>query len=185
MNIEVVIRQCLDNDIRGKELMYKSFYGYINAIIIRYVTNRFDTEELINDTFVKVFRHLPHFIVGKNTDETLKMFKGWMARIASNTAIDYVRKNHRLPLFDSPEGKHETYTPCYINTDIEVKDIIILLNQLSDTQRIIFNMHEIEGYTHEEIATHLNITANSSRVILVRTKKKLQKLYISFNKIVE
>lgn len=59
-----------------------------------------------------------------------------------------------------------------------VEDIMKLLKQLPDVQRSIFNLFEIEGYSHEEIGEMLNIPESTSRTYLTRAKQRLRKLYI-------
>jgi RNA polymerase sigma factor (sigma-70 family) len=51
------------------------------------------------------------------------------------------------------------------------------LDALPETQRIIFNMYEIEGFSHDEISKMLDISGSSSRVYLTRAKNKLRTLY--------
>ena len=58
--------------------------------------------------------------------------------------------------------------------DLHVKDLLNVLNQLPDMQRIIFNLHAVEGYSHAEIATLMNIAESSSRVYLTRARQFLQ-----------
>jgi len=52
-----------------------------------------------------------------------------------------------------------------------------LIDQLPSIQQVIFNMHAIEGFTHEEIAKELNMLPNTSRVYLKRARAKLMTLY--------
>jgi len=51
-----------------------------------------------------------------------------------------------------------------------------LLEKLPDQMRVIFNLYEIEGYSHKEIAATLNIAESSSRTYLTRAKMKLRNL---------
>lgn len=61
---------------------------------------------------------------------------------------------------------------------LAVEDILKLLNQIPDVQRSIFNLFEIEGYTHEEIGKMLDIPESTSRTYLTRAKQRLRKLYV-------
>jgi RNA polymerase sigma-70 factor (ECF subfamily) len=56
------------------------------------------------------------------------------------------------------------------------QEIIALLQQLPDDQQLIFNLYEVEGYSHKEIAEKLSISESSSRVYLTRAKHKLRQL---------
>jgi RNA polymerase sigma-70 factor (ECF subfamily) len=62
---------------------------------------------------------------------------------------------------------------------LEYEDMLSLIQQLPDIQRSIFNLYEIEGYSHEEIGKELSIPESTSRTYLTRAKQKLRKLYLS------
>ena len=53
-------------------------------------------------------------------------------------------------------------------------DIIWMIKQLPAVQSAVFNLYEIDGYSHKEIANLLSIPASSSRVYLIRAKEKLK-----------
>jgi RNA polymerase sigma-70 factor (ECF subfamily) len=97
LKLDQIISECIKGDRKSKEWLYKFFYGYLMAVMIRYITKTHEAEELVNDSFIKIFNHLHHFKLPQDPVEHLKGFKGWMARIASRTAIDFLRidKNHR------------------------------------------------------------------------------------------
>jgi len=158
--------------------MYKSFYGYLMGIILRYVNNSYDGEELVNDCFIKIFKNIESFQPPKEAAELSKTFKGWIARIASRTAIDKLRtlKNQSY-VDDLPEDEHPV-SQVTIASDLHVQDILKLLNDLPDTHRLVFNLYEIEGFAHDEISKMMNIPESSSRVYLTRAKNKLRALYL-------
>ena len=168
---------CLKNNNKSKEVVYKTYYGYMLAVILRYINDRNDVEELVNDSFVKVFKGLNTFIFPTNLNETELAFKGWMSKIASRTAIDFLRsKRHLFVITNLAECQEPIVEINVINT-INVKDILKLLNQLPQIQRIVFNMYEVEGFSHTEIAKILTIPDSSSRVYLTRAKNRLRTLY--------
>lgn len=158
--------------------MYKTYYGYLMAVVMRYINNRNDSEELVNDTFIKIFLHISQFHMPDEPQEIEKAFKGWISRIASRNSIDYLRKKKLITEdFDGvPDTKHPLIYSQALD-QLHVQDILNLLNTLPESQRIIFNMYEIEGFSHEEIAAFLNIPENICRVYLGRAKQKLRKLY--------
>lgn len=160
-------------------MMYKSFYGYIMGIILRYTKNMADGEELVNDTFIKIFKHVEHFKAPTNPLALQKSFKGWVAQIASRTAIDNIRRT-KIQFYVDDLGEEELKNePVNIASNLEVDDILNLLNYLPELQRLVFNLYEIEGFSHEEIANMLNIPESSSRVYLTRSKNKLRSLYLN------
>jgi len=178
LRIEEIIQGCKKNDNSCKEMMYKSFYGYLMGIILRYVNNSYDGEELVNDCFIKIFKNIESFHAPNNPADLQKTFKGWIGKIASRTAIDKLRtlKNHSY-VDDLSENDHPV-SHVSIASDLHVQDILKLLNNLPDTQRLVFNLYEIEGFAHDEISKMMNIPESSSRVYLTRAKNKLRTLYL-------
>lgn len=177
LKIEEALKGCLQNKTKSKEMIYKSFYGYLMGVVFRYVNDRNDAEELVNDCFIKIFKNIATFTFPENPDELQKAFKGWIAKISSRTAIDFLRtKKTKMYVDDIDEHQHPV-TEVNVISKLNVQDILSLLDALPETQRIIFNMYEIEGFSHDEISKMLGISGSSSRVYLTRAKDKLRTLY--------
>jgi RNA polymerase sigma factor (sigma-70 family) len=177
LNFENAIAGCLRNDNKSKEMVYKSFYGYLMGVTLRYVDDRNDAEELVNDSFIKVFKSIGQFNAPKSGDQMLKAFKGWIARISSRTAIDFLRSKRTFLYVDDIVEEQQPVTELNAISQLNVQDIMRLLNQLPETHKLIFNMYEIEGYSHEEISKLLSMPESSCRVYLTRAKNKLRELY--------
>src|SRR5690606_40444720 len=71
--------------------VYKTYYGYAMAVVLRYVQAEMEAEEIVNESFVKVFRKLNAFEMHAEDGVLEKTFKSWLARIAVNTSIDVLR----------------------------------------------------------------------------------------------
>lgn len=167
------IRGCKKQKLKYQEKLYKHFYSYAMSICLRYSYSEEEAGEVLNDSFMKVFTKIDKY------DENLS-FKSWFRRIIINTSIDYYRKNskHRQNT-DIEDAIHESDNYSAIE-QMSAEDILQLLDQLSTQYRIVFNLYEIEGYSHEEIGKMLNISASTSRTNLTRAKKKLKMLYHKF-----
>ncbi|WP_379086882.1 RNA polymerase sigma factor [Pedobacter sp. UC225_65] len=177
LKFEEIIAGCLNQNSKSKEMVYKSFYGYLMAVVLRYVNERNDAEELVNDSFIKIFKAIVQFNLPKNTEEHQRAFKAWIAKIASRTAIDFLRTKRSLLSIDEITEHQEPLTEVTVIAALNVKDILKLLDALPETQKLIFNLFEIEGFSHDEISKILNIPESSSRVYLARAKNKLRTLY--------
>lgn len=177
LKFEDAIAGCLRNDNKSKEMVYKSFYGYLMGVILRYVDDRNDAEELVNDSFIKIFKAIGQFNSSRQDDELQKVFKGWIARISSRTAIDFLRGKKTFLYVDDITEEQQPLTELNAISQLNVQDIMKLLNDLPQTHKLIFNMYEIEGFSHEEISKTLRIPESSSRVYLTRAKNKLRELY--------
>lgn len=164
---------------KSMEVLYKKYYGYILAIILRYVRQQEDAEELVNESFVRVFANIGKFVGKGKGEEFENFFKAWLSKICVNVSIDFLRaKKMSLSLDDiDVEDKEMPFTMA--SDELQVKDILALMNKLPELQRTIFNLYEVEGYNHEEIAEMLNIPDGTSRTYLMRAKKKLKALYMA------
>jgi len=171
------IAGCLKNDSKSKELIYKSFYGYLMGVILRYVKERDDAQELVNDSFIKIFKGVSKFNAPPDQEQFEKAFKGWIGKIASRTAIDFLRSKKTFLYVDDLGENQHPLSPVTAISKLNVQDILKLLDALPETHRLIFNMYEIEGFSHEEISKLLKIPESSSRVYLTRAKTKLRDLY--------
>jgi len=169
-----LIQEARKGDPRSLERLYKHFYGYAMSVALRYSGNREEACEIVNDSFMKVFDKLEQYSEGNS-------FKGWLRRILINTSVDYYRKNLRFSgMVDIEQVEVEA---CHANAvdDLSREDILLLLGELPDNLRIIFNMFEIEGYKHNEIAAHLNIPSSTCRTYLARAKDMLREKVIALN----
>jgi RNA polymerase sigma factor (sigma-70 family) len=174
-DLRKLIEGCIGKIEKSKEMLYKQFFGYALSVAMLYNNNRNDAIEVVDDSFMKVFLVIHTFDIDQP-------FKPWLRKIVINTSIDRFRKTYKkisiendfLPVV--PDN-----TPGIIS-QLTSQDILRLVNQLPNIQKIVFGLYEIEGFSHDEIATKLNIPESSSRVYLTRAKKKLRELFrIYFN----
>lgn len=167
-----LIEGCRNGQLKSQEALYRCFYAFAMSVCIRYTANREDALEALNDSFMKVFDHIDRY-------DPEKPFKSWFRRILVNTCLDHSRSNRSylaMTDFDHPVEEHSTEAEYEMAMTVE--DILSLFGQLPEIGRIIFNLYEIEGYSHEEIAGMLDIAPGTSRSYLSRTKKRLESLYV-------
>jgi RNA polymerase sigma factor (sigma-70 family) len=164
---EDLISQCKKGSLKYQEMLYKQFYGFAMGISLRYSLNRDDAMEAVNDAFIKVFKSIVNF----NSD---KPFKAWLRTIIVNSAIDRRRKDLKFQLNVELENAAPIGTNASAIESLNAQDILKLMKGLPAMQLAIFNLYEIDGYSHDEIAKLLNIPTSSSRVYLSRAKERLR-----------
>lgn len=180
LSLRTALEQCaISNTEKSKAYLYKKFYGYVMAIVIRYMKHEMEAEELANECFVKIFNKITTFSLHEDTAILEKTFKSWIARIAVNTSIDALRVRKQMYMLDDLNSNDTIHYAVDNGSRLEYEDMLSLIQQLPDIQRSIFNLYEIEGYSHEEIGKELGIPESTSRTYLTRAKQKLRKLYIS------
>ncbi len=161
-----LIEHCKQQDRKAQKALYERFGPRMKSVCLRYCYNRSLAEEVLNRGFLKVFKHLETY---KGTGS----FEGWMRQIMVRTCLDENRKNNLLKVDEEVEvHMQETFSASNQKHDAEY--ILGLIDALPYGYRIVFNLYEIEGYSHKEIAVQLGITDSASRSQLTRAKKILQ-----------
>lgn len=150
-------------------MLYKHFYGYAMGISMRYSLNRDDALEAVNDAFIKAFKSIETY------DES-RPFKAWLRTIVVNTSIDRRRRELKFQLNTDIDEAPPIKVHAAAVDSLNAQDIMKMMKTLPALQLAIFNLYEIDGYSHDEIADMLDIPASSSRVYLSRAKERLRKV---------
>lgn len=166
---ESIITACLRGDQLAQKALIGIYYSFAKTISMRYVENKQEVDEIINDSFLKIFNNLAKYY------HSLP-FKAWTRKIIVNTAIDHFRKNRQFNynMQSDIEDIGEVEVDENIISKISSDEILSLVNKLSPSYRIVFNLFAIEGYTHREIADMLGISEGTSKSNLMDARRKLQ-----------
>lgn len=143
------------------------------GVCMRYAKDRYEAEDMLQMGFVKVFQKVKEF-------RSEGSFEGWIRRIMVNTAIETYRKNQRSMNVVDIDEVYDAPQVTFDMNGLEVKDLLRLIQQLSDGYKLVFNLYAIEGYSHKEIAEQLGISEGASKSQLSRArailKEKLKKI---------
>lgn len=167
-----IINGCIRKDRSSQQLLYKEFYSYGMAICRRYSLNDYDAADVLNDGFMKVFTHIEKY-------DPSKPFKSWLARIITNTAIDYYRMNLKFSGHDDVSEYENIGDSAKVYDELAYKDLLVLVQGLSPAYRTVFNLFAIDGYSHDEIADMLKISVGTSKSNLFKARQKLQEKLLS------
>lgn len=178
------IRGCTLNERESQKKIYSSFYGYAMSICHRYTNQDEDATEILNDGFLKVFVEIYRFKPAYT--DTVSSFKGWLRKIMIYTAIDHFRKNHK---HSGAAELNESYLHIPSNNEdvvdkLSYEEILNAIKFLTPGYRTVFNLFVIEGFSHDEIARELGISAGTSKSNLAKARKQLQKILFQHNVIV-
>lgn len=175
--ITSLIKGCCQNDRNSQRELYQWLYGYAMKISFRYVSNLTEAEDLVSESFVKLFKNIERFNFNLQSDQEA-LLKGWLKRIVVNTCIDHLRKTHlKLVSYDvAPDRETISETQETGLDKIAYQEIIVAIRQLSPVYRTVFNLFVIEGFSHEEIAHELNISVGASKSNLSKARQNLRKL---------
>jgi len=166
---EALLDGCRNGDRKSQELLYRQFYGYAISVCMRYTRSRDEAVEVLNDGFMKVFTKTEKYDPGRS-------FKGWLRRIMINTALDHYRRQVKHYFHEDVESVSCTAAGDTILSTIAHQDLIRLVQQLTPAYRMVFNMYVIDGYSHEDIASQLDISIGTSKSNLARARENLKNM---------
>jgi RNA polymerase sigma factor (sigma-70 family) len=185
MNLEDLIEACKRNEELAWKLLYEQYSTQMRAVCFRYLGNHSDAEDLLQDCFIKIFTNIDRF---KGTGS----FEGWIRSIFVNSSLKFLRKKKSETLSLGSEAldkwdRDNMVSPLQTEESEKMKDLIQqtlftkeelldMLQQLPDGYRVVFNLYEIEEYSHKQIAKALSISINTSKTQLNRARKYLQQL---------
>ncbi len=156
-DLVMLIDACIANDRSAQANLYKRYYGKMMSLCLRYVKQRDDAMSILNLAFLKVFKSLKTF-------EYNGSFDGWVHRIVYYSIIDQLRVNMKeMKTSEISEVSEVSSLDASGLENLYVEDLYRLLDELPDSTRIVFNMHALEGYKHEEIAEQLGISVGTSK----------------------
>lgn len=168
-NLESVISACIDQNSQAQRTLIKLFLGYAKSICYRYTSNEQETEEIINDGFLKVFTNLSKY-------DSTQPFKAWLRTIMINTAIDYYRSNKKYLMQIAIDEVEIADFDDDVISKLSTDEIMSLVQKLSPTYRMVFMLYVVEGYKHREIAERLGIQEGTSKSNLQDARLKLQEM---------
>ena len=178
--IAALLNGCRNNDRNSQKELYYILRGFAMKICYRYTNQSEESEEIMNEAFVKLYKKLDQFDEFRQEDSLLSL-KGWFKRILINTCIDHYRKN-RSSVNGHILNEESDKLPDRSENGLDVlsyKEIIHAIKLLSPAYRTVFNLFVIEGLSHEEISKKLGISVGASKSNLSKARDNLRKLLLS------
>ena len=168
--LHLLIDACLEQKQSAQRILYETYAPATWNVIKRYVFEHEAAQEILNDTYYKVFTRLAQYGYKGS-------FEGWIRKIAVNTIVDYLRKYMPKKGFLMSQTYEEN---AWVEEDavskINFKELVAFTFKIPDMHRAVFNFYVFENLSHKEIAAALQISEGNSRWILNDARKQLQKL---------
>ena len=171
-NIKLLIEQVKASNEAAEYSLFKLFFPYIKSICIRYSNSEEETQEMLNDTFLKIFKNIDKYDPDYD-------FKPWIRKICINSCLSYNRKyfNEIIHVsIDFIPDKYNDESFDYITNSFTPDECMLFLNKLSPQYRTVFNLFVFEDMKHHEIAQELNISVGTSKSNLNRAKAQLMEI---------
>ena len=177
MTEKKLIESCLNGDRKSQKNLFDRFAGKMFALCRRYARNSQESEDMLQEAFVKVFNSLDKFSFKGS-------FEGWIRRIVVNTCLRYLEKDKiTFEDIDIIEYSASNVIQASAIENLAEEELLKVIALLPDGYKMVFNLYVIEGYSHKEIAKLLNIGESTSRSQLVKARKLLKELLIQHNRI--
>ena len=145
---------------------------------MRYARNEDDAMEVVQDGFLKIFRHLEDFVNPLDSESLYPAFRAWLKKIMVYTAIDHYRsqKKHQLA-YDISNWSYRLPSSNPNPLDkMAYEELIWIVHKLSPAYQNVFNLFVIDGFTHEDIAKRLGISVGTSKSNLAKARENLRQM---------
>ena len=145
--------------------MAKLHWNLVFSVVLRIVRNHQVAEDVTQEAMFRAFKAWPHF--RGECDP-----RAWLARIATNVAINQVMRNREFP-DPIPDRADESDLPRQVEQVAMSEALLVAIDQLPPILRRPLVMFEYEGIGCAEIAKRLGISSGAVRVRLLRARRQL------------
>lgn len=170
---QLTVRRAIDGDERALRQLWMENAPHIDAVVLRLCGDRDLAADIAQEVWIQIFRALPSY-------RGDSQFGTWAHRIAVNRTLNALRKVRRIAKVETDVEEETAAAPDDPAAESErsfvAQSIDQAVQRLSPGARTVFLLHDVEGYTHEEIAQELGITAGGSKSQLFKARAKLRRL---------
>ena len=172
MGLQETISLCCQGAKKSQGLLLDAYASKVMFICRRYSNKLNEADDLFQETWIRIFSKLELF----NTERG--DFGSWIHRLSVNVCINQINRSTKFEYIEMSEIENSIKNDELILSNISKDEIFSMVDQLPLGQKVIFNLHVVEGYKHEEISDMLNITTSTSRSNLSRGKEKLKTMIL-------
>ena len=165
-----LIQRAIQGDETAMRLLWSRHAPHIDAVVRRLAGHDLDiAADIAQEVWIQIFRALPQY-------RGDSQFGTWAHRIAVNRTLNALRKTKRLAKIETEVEEDSASVDPEAERSLMLATIENAARQLSPGARTVFLLHDVEGYTHEEIAERLGITSGGSKSQLFKARAKLRTL---------
>lgn len=173
-NEELLLKKAKQNHRDAQRVLYDLYAPKMLSVCRYYISDLQHAEDVMLNGFFKVFTKLKDF-------KQQGSFEGWIRRIMIRESISFLRQKKKVEFSSEDIEVYDEFSNN-INTEMEVEEIQLLIDNLPEGYQMVFVMYCIEGYKHSEIAELLMITEGTSKSQLFKARKLLQQQLNILNK---
>ncbi len=168
-----IVRRAIEGDERAMRLLWNQHAPHVDAVVRRLAADPDLAEDIAQEVWIQIFRALPSWRGDAK-------FSTWVHRVAINRALNALRRTKRLAAVETAIEDDSALVEQHSEHTMLAQTIDAAAAKLSPGARTVFLLHDVEGYTHEEIATELGITPGGSKSQLFKARAKLRRLLAPF-----
>jgi RNA polymerase sigma factor (sigma-70 family) len=167
-----IVRRAAKGDMRAHEIIYRAFATPVYSICLRFTKAPAQAEDLVQETFMEIMRSIDGF----RGDAALG---SWIRRIAVTKALMFLRSAWTKRGQALGEDWHDVTEGDALSHGIsrhpdDAIDLDAALASLPEVTRVVVWLHDVEGYTHKEIADLMGKTESFSKSQLSRAYQRLR-----------
>jgi RNA polymerase sigma-70 factor, ECF subfamily len=169
-NEKHTIQRAIEGDESAMRALWSRHAPHVDAVVRRLVGNDLDlAADIAQEVWIQIFKALPQY-------RGDSQFGTWAHRIAVNRTLNALRKTRRLAKIETTVEEDTAIVEPEPERRLLMQTIQTAATKLSPGARTVFMLHDVEGYTHEEIAERLGITSGGSKSQLFKARAKLRTL---------
>jgi RNA polymerase sigma-70 factor, ECF subfamily len=169
-NEQLTVQRALDGDEAAMRALWTRHAPHIDVVVRRLVGHDADlAADIAQEVWIQIFRALPGF-------RGDAQFGTWAHRIAVNRTLNALRRTRRLAALEVDVEDDSASVEPEAERAMLAQSIEDAAARLSPGARTVFLLHDVEGFTHQEIAAQLGITAGGSKSQLFKARAKLRTL---------
>jgi RNA polymerase sigma-70 factor (ECF subfamily) len=172
---DILVARAKSGDLEALEALYRAFETPVYNLALRVLRAPEDAEDVLQETFLEVVRSIKQYR-GEGH------LWGWIRQIASSKALMRIRHDRVRETDELHEdsgtggtgwgtGAARGMSPSSVPAQIDLERAF---ERLSETSRAVVWLHDVEGYTHEEIAEQMGKTVSFSKSQLARAHARLR-----------
>jgi RNA polymerase sigma-70 factor (ECF subfamily) len=167
-----IVKRAAKGDVRAHEIIYRAFSTPVYSICLRFTKVPAHAEDLVQETFIEVMRSIARF-------RGEAPLGSWIRRIAVSKALMFLRSAWTNRSQSLADDWHEVTEGAVGNHGVpghtdDAMDLDAALASLPDVARTVVWLHDVEGFTHKEIAGLMGKTESFSKSQLSRAYLRLR-----------
>ena len=169
---QAIIKRAARGDAKAHEIIYRAFSSPVYSVCLRFTRVPAQAEDLLQETFIEVIRSVSKF----RGEAPLGM---WIRRIAISKALMFLRSAwHSRGQSLDDDWEEITFesrgVPVHSARQDHAMDLDAALANLPEVSRVVVWLHDVEGFTHKEIAEQMGKTESFSKSQLSRAYQRLR-----------